>query len=150
MFVGGSTLDAALAVLELPAALDVLDSLVSKSLLRQIETSAAPRLAMLETIREFGLELLTQTAELEAARRAHAMHYLSFAEEAERHLTGAEQKVWLQQLEAEQGQPPHGGRAPALDLRQARRQIARRRHPRGERAGVDELGDLPQELGNPR
>src|SRR6266545_3803728 len=102
VFVGGSTLDAALSVLELPASLDVLDSLVSKSLLRQIEISAAPRLAMLETIREFGLEQLTQTAELEAARRAHAIHYLSLAEEAERHLTGAEQKVWLQQLEAEQ------------------------------------------------
>jgi DNA-binding CsgD family transcriptional regulator len=102
VFVGGSTLDAALTVLELPAALDVLDSLVSKSLLRQIEISAAPRLAMLETIREFGLEQLTQTAELEAARRAHAIHYLSLAEEAERHLTGAEQKVWLQRLEAEQ------------------------------------------------
>jgi len=102
VFVGGSTLDAALTVLELPAAFDVLDSLLSKSLLRQIEISAAPRLAMLETIREFGLEQLTQTAELEAARRAHAMYYLSLAEEAEQHLTGAEQKAWLQQLEAEQ------------------------------------------------
>jgi DNA-binding NarL/FixJ family response regulator len=57
---------------------------------------------MLETIREFGLEQLTQTAELEAARRAHAVYYLSLAEEAERHLTGAEQKMWLQQLEAEE------------------------------------------------
>jgi len=30
------------------------------------------------------------------------MYYLSLAEEAEQHLTGAEQKAWLQQLEAEQ------------------------------------------------
>jgi len=102
VFVGGSTLNAALAVLNLPASLDILDSLVSKSLLRQIEISAAPRLAMLETIREFGLEQLTKAAELETARRAHAMVYLSLAEEAEQHLTGAEQKVWLQQFEAEQ------------------------------------------------
>jgi non-specific serine/threonine protein kinase len=102
VFVGGGTLNAALAVLELPAALDALDSLVSKSLLRQVEISAVPRLAMLETIREFGLEQLTQTAELDAARHAHAMYYLSLAEEAERHLTGAEQKAWLQGMEAEQ------------------------------------------------
>jgi hypothetical protein len=52
---------------------------------------------MLETIREFGLEALTRTHELEFARRAHATYYLSFAEEAEPNLTGADQKIWIQQ-----------------------------------------------------
>jgi predicted ATPase/DNA-binding CsgD family transcriptional regulator len=101
VFVGGSTLEAALAVLESPISVDVLDSLVSKSLLRQIETNDAPRLVMLETIREFGWEQLTQTAELDAARRAHATYYASLAEEAEPHLVGADQKAWLQRLEIE-------------------------------------------------
>ncbi len=101
-FVGGSTLEAALAVLGPPTSVDVLDSLASQSLLRQIETDDAARLVMLETIREFGWEQLTQTAELEAARRAHAVYYLSFAEEAEPHLTSADQKTWLQRLNREQ------------------------------------------------
>jgi len=102
VFVGGSTLEAALAVLGPPTSLDVLDSLASKSLLRQIETNDAARLVMLETIREFGWEQLTLTAELEAARRAHAAYYLSFAEQAEPHLVGIDQKAWLRRLEVEQ------------------------------------------------
>jgi non-specific serine/threonine protein kinase len=57
---------------------------------------------MLETIREFGLEQLNHTHELESARRAHATYYLTFAEDAERQLTGADQKSWLHRLEREQ------------------------------------------------
>ncbi|HET9909127.1 MAG TPA: LuxR C-terminal-related transcriptional regulator [Anaerolineales bacterium] len=102
VFVGGCTLQAALAGLEQKTALDTLDSLVNKSLLRQIETDAEPRLTMLETIREFGLEQLIHTHELESARRAHANYYLSFVEEAESHLTGADQKAWIKRLEREQ------------------------------------------------
>jgi non-specific serine/threonine protein kinase len=45
---------------------------------------------------------LKQTHELESARRAHASYYLAFAEDAERELTGADQKTWLQRLEREQ------------------------------------------------
>jgi predicted ATPase/DNA-binding CsgD family transcriptional regulator len=102
VFVGGCTLNAALTTIEPPTSLDVLDSLVNKSLLRQTETGDEPRLTMLETIREFGLEQLTHTHELEAARRAHADYYLSFVEEAESHLTDADQKAWIKRLEREQ------------------------------------------------
>ena len=102
VFVGGSTLEAALAVLGPPTSVDVLESLASKSLMRQIETDDAARLVMLETIREFGWEQLAQTHELEAARHAHANYYLSFAEEAETHLTGANQKAWFIRLAREQ------------------------------------------------
>ena len=80
VFVGGSPLEAALAVLGPATTAELLDSLASKSLVRQSETDGAARLMMLETIREFGWEQLAQTAELEAARRAHATYYLSFAE----------------------------------------------------------------------
>ncbi len=82
--------------------LDLLTSLVDKNLLRQTETGDEPRLTMLETIREFGLEQLSHTHELEAARHAHANYYLSFVEEAETYLTGADQKAWLKQLNREQ------------------------------------------------
>jgi len=102
VFVGGCTLQAALSAIEPTTSLDTLDSLVNKSLLRQIETDAEPCLTMLETIREFGLEQLTHTHELESTRRAHAEYYLSFAEDAERQLTGADQKNWLRRLEREQ------------------------------------------------
>lgn len=102
VFVGGCTLDAALHVIGSPASLDILDSLASKSLLRLIETNNAARMVMLETIREFGWEQLTQTAELEVARRAHAAYYVSFAETAEPHLAGSDQKIWLSRLEVEQ------------------------------------------------
>jgi len=102
VFVGGCTLQTALTAIEPPTSLDILDSLVNKSLLRQSETDSEPRLTMLETIREFGLEQLNHTHELESARRAHAIYYLSLAEEAEPHLSGADQKNWLQRLEREQ------------------------------------------------
>jgi predicted ATPase/DNA-binding CsgD family transcriptional regulator len=101
-FIGGFTLEAARIVIEPSASLDVLESLVGKSLVRQTEMDGAPRLSMLETIREFGLEKLNHTHELESARRAHATYYLTFAEDAERELTGADQKSWLQRLEREQ------------------------------------------------
>ena len=81
--------------------MDVLDSLVSKSLLRQIETNDSPRFVMLETLREFGREQLIETDELPATRRAHAHYYASLAGEAEPHLVGADQKAWLQRLEVE-------------------------------------------------
>jgi predicted ATPase/DNA-binding CsgD family transcriptional regulator len=102
-FVGGCTLEAAQSVIGAPGSLDVLVSLVGKSLVRQTEMDGAPRLNLLETIREFGLEQLNHTHELESARRAHAAYYLTFAEDAERQLTGPDQKNWLQQLEREQG-----------------------------------------------
>jgi predicted ATPase/class 3 adenylate cyclase len=87
IFVGGCRLDAAEAVCDFDGTfggelLDALDSLVQKSLLRQREDSdGEPRFWMLETIREFGLELLESAGELEAACERHAAWT---ADEAER------------------------------------------------------------------
>jgi predicted ATPase/DNA-binding NarL/FixJ family response regulator len=100
VFVGGCTFEVAKVICE-QASLDHLDSLVNKSLLGQRETDHSPRLSMLETIREFGLEQLSHNHELESARRAHANYYLAFAEDAQLGLTGADQKNWLQRLERE-------------------------------------------------
>ncbi len=111
VFVGGCTLEAAEKVMgywrltnnQLPVSLlDGLTSLVDKSLLQTQPVNGSPRLSMLETIREFGLEQLAQKNELEAVQRAHADYYLSLAEETEQHLTGREQKAWLNRLEREQ------------------------------------------------
>ncbi|MDP9358675.1 MAG: tetratricopeptide repeat protein [Chloroflexota bacterium] len=83
-------------------ALDGLESLVDKSLLRQTEEAdGEPRFGMLETIREYGLERLSDAGESAEVRACHAEHYLSLAEQAEPKLTGPEQATWLERLEAE-------------------------------------------------
>jgi predicted ATPase/DNA-binding CsgD family transcriptional regulator len=103
IFVGGCTLEAAEAVCQAGQASSVLESITSlldKSLVQQTEREGdAPRLVMLETIREFGLECLERQGELEAARRAHAHYFLEFSEQAELHLLGPEQQLWLDRLE---------------------------------------------------
>jgi non-specific serine/threonine protein kinase len=56
---------------------------------------------MLETIREYGWEQLTNRDEATAARRLHAAWCLSLVEEAERELWGPAQVAWLDRLETE-------------------------------------------------
>ena len=54
-------------------------SLIDKSLLQQTEQEGEePRLVMLETIREYGLEALAASGKVEATRQAHAAYYLSW------------------------------------------------------------------------
>ena len=85
-----------------PATLDLIASLIDKSLLTQTEQpSGEPRYGMLETIREFGLEQLAASREETATRAAHAAYYLALAEEAEPALTGPEQGAWLERLARE-------------------------------------------------
>jgi len=85
VFRGGFWLDAAEAVIDLapwdeaPPCLDVVQSLVDKSLLRSFEVPAFPgevRFGMYESIREFALEKLAQDPD--AAARAHARHARCF------------------------------------------------------------------------
>lgn len=59
------------------------------------------RFSMLETIRDFGLEQLRANGELEAIQRCHATHFVAWAEEANGHLYGPDQAIWLERLEAE-------------------------------------------------
>jgi len=105
IFVGGCTLEAAEAVCQVggdqaPPVLEGIASLLDKSLVQQTEREGdAPRLVMLETIREFGLACLQKQGELDAARRAHARYYVAFAEQAEPHVFGPEQLLWLNRLE---------------------------------------------------
>jgi predicted ATPase/class 3 adenylate cyclase len=108
VFVGGCTLEAAEAICsaldnDTDGAGQVLDrvaSLIDKSLLQQTEKEE-PRFMMLETIREYGLEALSASGEMEATRRAHANYYLRLSEEAEPQLGGPEQVAWLERLERE-------------------------------------------------
>jgi predicted ATPase/transcriptional regulator with XRE-family HTH domain len=82
--------------------LEGLASLLDKSLLHQEPGSdGEPRFGLLSVLREFGLEQLEEAGELTATRAAHAAAFLALAEEAEPHLLGADQKVWLDRLEEE-------------------------------------------------
>jgi predicted ATPase len=107
VFAGGCTLEVVeglyTALGELPAAvLDGVASLIDKSLLRQVEQEGEePRLLMLATIREYGLEVLASSGEMESTRQAHAHYYLALAEQAELELGGPQQAVWLDRLERE-------------------------------------------------
>jgi predicted ATPase/class 3 adenylate cyclase len=95
VFRGGCTLDAAEEVAD--ATLDSLQSLVDKNLLRH----SGERFWMLETIREYAAERLDQLDDAKGVRRRHAEYFLRLAEEAEPHLTGAQQGRWMERLEAE-------------------------------------------------
>jgi len=109
VFVGGCILQEIEAVC---AALDksngagqVLDrvaSLIDKSLLQHREQDGEElRFVMLETIREYGLEVLAASGEMERTQQAHADYYLVLAEQAEPYLKGAEQARWFARLEQE-------------------------------------------------
>ena len=110
IFVSGCTFQAAEAVCDGSddGSGDVFDgvaSLIDKSLLQRVEQTGEeneePRLQMLETIREYGLEVLTANGEGEVARQAHANYFLSLVEEAEPALKGPSLVTWLERLERE-------------------------------------------------
>jgi len=107
VFVGGCTLEAieALCTALDGGAEEVLDgvtSLLDKSLLQQNEPEGKePRLMLLETIREYGLEMLATSGEMELTRQAHVQYYLLFAEKVGPKLFGAEQQQWYTHLERE-------------------------------------------------
>ena len=118
IFVGGCSLQAVEAVAQMAGsvalvdstgsnqmmeALDGVVSLLDKSLLQQTEVEAEePRLLMLETIREYGLECLREQGELEGMRSAHAAYYLGLAEEAAVYQFSTEAGGWFEILEREQ------------------------------------------------
>ncbi len=111
VFVGGCSLSAVDAVYPAPSGdpeqvLDVIASLADKSLLHRTDRhlgdpGAEPRFAMLETIREYGLERLEADGETEPAREAHAAYFLRLVEEAEQGMAGPQQADLLELLEHE-------------------------------------------------
>lgn len=107
VFVGGCTLEAAEAVCNTNRDLEMdlfegLSSLVDKNLIQNSdEPSPEPRFAMLETIREYGLERLMASGEEPATRRAHAAYCLVLAEEGNPELNPADRATWLSRCDLE-------------------------------------------------
>ncbi len=107
VFVGGCTLEGAEAVCSTrrdleTGVLEGMASLVDKSVVQQVEQQDGEfRFVMLETLREYGLEHLAASGEVEATRQAHAAYFLVLGEESKLPLTRPEWTNWLALCDAE-------------------------------------------------
>ena len=82
--------------------LDLLGSLVDQSLVIAEDTRLGVRYRLLETVRQYGLERLTEAGEEETLHAtATATHYLALAERAGPHLETARQLEFLELLDPE-------------------------------------------------
>jgi predicted ATPase/class 3 adenylate cyclase len=109
-FVGGFDLAACEAVMagaDIPPdqALDLLGSLVEKSLVHFDNTAEPGRYRLLETVRQFAAHRLGAQgpAADAAARTGHCDHYLALAEAAAPLLIARDQAEWLDRLDTELG-----------------------------------------------
>ena len=106
VFAGGWTLEAAESVcaggsVEAAAILDLLTSLVDKSLVLAETKRGEARYRLLETVRQYGNDRLQEAAELTDLQRWHFDWYLGLAERAEPELGGPHEDVWGERLEEE-------------------------------------------------
>jgi predicted ATPase len=116
VFYGGFTLDAAEAIccsgagesssnlegVQTPEVMDVVASLLDKSLLRQdAGLGDEARFSLLQIIQEFGKEKLIESGLEESIRERHADFFLAQALDAKPKLQGPEQELWLDLLESE-------------------------------------------------
>lgn len=106
VFAGGWTLESAEQVcsgepVEIGDVLSVITSLCDKSLVVASEGSSTTRYRMLETIRQYARDRLFESGEGSHWRDRHLAHFLELAEEAEKHMSGPNQLLWLDCLDAE-------------------------------------------------
>jgi predicted ATPase/class 3 adenylate cyclase len=107
VFIGGFDLAAAEAVcgadpVDSFDVLDLLGSLVEKSLVMLEERDEGGRYRMLETIREYAREKLDERGEEAAATAArHCEHYFALAKEANRGFKTPEQAHWIERVETD-------------------------------------------------
>jgi non-specific serine/threonine protein kinase len=72
------------------------------SLVGRVEADGETHVTMLETVREYALDLLEASGEADALRHAHAAWCVELAERAEPMLFGPDQIPWLRRLAREQ------------------------------------------------
>lgn len=104
VFAGGWTLDAVEAVaadgdVRESDVLDLLTHLVEKSLV--VVEAGGGRYRLLDTVRQYAQERLTESGEEDSARMRHLACYVALAEKASPQLTGPQQGVWLSRLDLE-------------------------------------------------
>src|SRR5829696_5142297 len=106
VFAGGFSLEAAESVcigedVERDEVLGLLSHLVDKSLVAVWEKDGETRYRLLETVRQYGREKLSESGEEGHLRERHAGYYLALAAKAEPELKGAGQVEWLKRFEWE-------------------------------------------------
>ena len=105
VFSGSFELQAAEAIcgFDMPAEnfLDLVWSLVDKSILLRTEAQGVVRLRLLDTLREYGRERLERTGEYPQLRRRHCDWYRQFAHDAEAEWFSARQVQWLDRIRRE-------------------------------------------------
>jgi predicted ATPase/class 3 adenylate cyclase len=106
VFAGGATLAAIETVLADDDAsddlvIDVVASLVDKSLVQVDRTHAETRYEMLETIRQYAQERLVQSGEAEQVRARHARWFADYARRAGRGLYSPDELEWSERFPAE-------------------------------------------------
>ena len=105
VFAGGFDLNAVEAVccgggVARADVVDLLTSLVDASMVTVGPTADRVRYTMLETLRQYGVEHLSEP-EAASIRLAHARHFAAFAEQADRGLRGPEEARWVGITDAE-------------------------------------------------
>jgi predicted ATPase/class 3 adenylate cyclase len=106
IFVGGFDLSAAEQVcgsdpLTSDDVLDILGSLVEKSLAMLDEHSDSGRYRMLETIRDYAREKLEEASELAETGRRHSDYYFAESKAARDGMLGPDQAEWIQRVESD-------------------------------------------------
>jgi hypothetical protein len=106
VFSGGCTLDAVEAVcaaapVEIDAIVDLVSSLVARSLVVADDSGLYTRYRLLETIRQYGVERLTEAGETEAVRALHADYCISTAAMVTPQIFGPDPVEWGARLATE-------------------------------------------------
>jgi predicted ATPase/DNA-binding CsgD family transcriptional regulator/Tfp pilus assembly protein PilF len=104
IFIGGFGIASAARITQTSESesLNALTHLTEHHLIRPVSAPLGEaRFRMLETLREFGVELLEESGELLATRNLHADWCVELAATAATELTGTDQVAWLETLETE-------------------------------------------------
>jgi predicted ATPase len=106
VFAGGATLHAVEEVCTgkgapRDEAVDLLTSLVAKSLVVADTTKARARYRLLETVRAYGHDRIVEAGEVEAVRARHATWCVSVVERAWHQVGAGNERYWVTTLEAE-------------------------------------------------
>jgi len=106
VFLQGWTIDAAEAIggalgIDGPRLLELHSGLILKSLVVVDPTLSPPRYRLLETVREFALQVLQARGEEAKARTAHLQHFVQLAERSHREILASRAEEWIARLRHE-------------------------------------------------
>jgi predicted ATPase/class 3 adenylate cyclase len=106
IFAGGFTLESASTIcsdgaIDEIAILDMLSSLVDKSLVHAEPAANGTRYRLLESMRQYARERLTERGEYPAVAQAHASAFLTNAQELDRLFETTPNRAWIMQAEPE-------------------------------------------------